>query len=145
MLVVGTVTTMEHGNAFNMEQNVSVAGNSRAQLTAIGPTHSLDGHGQLTGGYSPKHGQYAVLNGMPSTISDNKQGVKRKRSIVDAAHRHNSEDSYTDNDGPVGSSTQGKFQFSPQPKQPSAQQQTDAKKRTKTQRACDKCRTKKIR
>ena len=136
---------MAHSNAFNMEQNVSAPSNGRPQLTPIGMTNSLDGHGQQSGGYSPKHGHFTTLNGISSNTPDSKQGIKRKRSIVDAAHRHNSEDSYTDNDGPGGSSAQGKLQFSTQPKLSSAQQQADAKKRTKTQRACDKCRTKKIR
>jgi hypothetical protein len=136
---------MAHSNAFNTEQNVSAPGNGRSLLTPIGPTHSSDGHGHLSGGYSPEHGHYTDLNGISPNNQVSKHGIKRKRSIVDAAHRHNSEDSYTDNDGPGGSSVHGKSQFSAQPKLSSAQQQAEAKKRTKTQRACDKCRTKKIR
>ncbi|KIM25984.1 hypothetical protein M408DRAFT_197963 [Serendipita vermifera MAFF 305830] len=131
---------MAHNNAFN------ISGNGRPLLSPIGSTHGMDIQAQLSGEYSPKHGHYSGLNGASSSTPDTKQGIKRKRSILDsAANRHPSEESYTDGDGPGGSSVHGKSQFSSQSKVSAAQQAADAKKRTKTQRACDKCRTKKIR
>lgn len=91
-------------------------------------------------GFSPSYGHFSGSNGLASAV-DSKQGIKRKRSSADAAHRHPSEDSYTDGDGAhrsAGPTVQNQRKTSPQ-------NQADAKKRTKTQRACDKCRTKKIR
>jgi hypothetical protein len=81
---------------------------------------------------------------MSSDSPDGKQGVKRKRSSGDAAARHDSEDSYTDDNAAHRSRNPALNQSSNQPKGVAAASQ-DVKKRTKTQRACDKCRTKKIR
>lgn len=72
-----------------------------------------------------------------------KAGNKRKRAPADVAHRHPSEDSYNSDGHESGPTSAHNGVHSS--KNASNPQNSDVKKRTKTQRACDKCRTKKIR
>jgi hypothetical protein len=117
------------------------AGSSFSQPSPVGSANSQStGQHQPSMGFSPSYGHYNGSNGLASAV-DSKQGIKRKRSSADAAHRHASEESYTDGDGAhrsAGPTNTLQRKMSPA-------NQADSKKRTKTQRACDKCRTKKIR
>lgn len=118
---------------------------SRALPSPIG-TAQADHQSQSPAGYSPKFGHYTGHNGTISNSDiESKHGMKRKRSVADTAHRHTSEDSYIDGGEPYQRADTSKdSQFSLQQKN-GANPAQDVKKRTKTQRACDKCRTKKIR
>lgn len=118
----------------------SSATHSQSGFSLPSPVGSANGQSQPSIGFSPSYGHYNGSNGLASA-ADSKQGIKRKRSSADAAHRHPSEESYTDGDGARRSAVLG----TTHQRKPSPASQAEAKKRTKTQRACDKCRTKKIR
>jgi hypothetical protein len=137
---------MAYNNMYNSQSpHVASSVGSRALPSPIG-TAQAEHQSQSPAGYSPKFGHYAGHNG-PISNSDieSKHGMKRKRSVADTAHRHTSEDSYIDSGEPYPRAESAKdSQFSLQQKNGSSAAQ-DVKKRTKTQRACDKCRTKKIR
>lgn len=127
-----------------MAFNNTFSGLSANQMPPPSTSQSLEGASQVPTGYSQQFGQFSNANELMTDSPDGKQGLKRKRSIADAAHRHTSEESYTD-DGPAHRGGQsGHFQSGNQSKAAATAAQ-DVKKRTKTQRACDKCRTKKIR
>lgn len=133
---------MAYSNPYSSAQS-----NPVPQLSPLDTSHSLEAQSQLSSGHSPQFGHFTGSNGMISDSPDGKHGLKRKRSIADAAHRHTSEDSYTDDNTAHRSHSSGLNHSSGQAKGTSAAAAAsqDAKKRTKTQRACDKCRTKKIR
>ncbi|KAG8772446.1 hypothetical protein FRC16_005664, partial [Serendipita sp. 398] len=133
---------MAYNNPYGSQTAQHASGTGgRALPSPVGP---LDRQSQHSSSYSPQYAQFPSPNGSIPTNADSKSGLKRKRSTIDAANRQNSEDSYTDGDNAQASSGPISASSAHHTKAGTSQQQ-ETKKRTKTQRACDKCRTKKIR